>query len=549
MSSNILFQIPTDPSQIPPLNSGIINPKSTSVVCQRSISAETFGAGTQDFNFNVGVPERIIPNKCYFRVRMTLEVSRNAGVSWRAPLVEDGYAFAEHPLDCSYNSCEVKLASQPISDQMNFMGQAAAYKCRTTTSDAWDETLGKSVFYNGTYEERLNATAYDGRTQKARSYLPFTPGGTTLTYDPVLGTLTIPLASLVQGRKVIPTIGDTIVQRTNDPGVPGDLDRVFTVVNRAFFNTGTGNLEVRVMRVDTSASAVNSTEPSFIQTAASLDDSKARNSIELAWQPPLGWFDKVDALPPGVYSISLVPKNDPLYQTAMVENQLGASFIASRGLSFRVRITNLEFNVTTVQGQAFANNKYIIPMMEYQMLAKNFPTPFSPQDLQETFTAPASTISLGYFAQEREAGTRIDFPPSRFMTAGDNERSIEYIQIQFKSQQQPPIMLYSSHTGETTVDGPNVTNLTQRLWETMQNLGLSRSIGGAEDFEKFLKKGFYVSYPFNATALDRSTGVMIRVKYTNQLDSAQMFLVSKYRQLVEVTMDRGFVTSVTTSVV
>ena len=63
----------TSASDLPTMDEmGLIDSNVIQVNCQRTIDAENFGKGVQDFVFNCSMNQRFQPNKSYFRMRLSL---------------------------------------------------------------------------------------------------------------------------------------------------------------------------------------------------------------------------------------------------------------------------------------------------------------------------------------------------------------------------------------------------------------------------------------------------------------------------------------------
>lgn len=93
-------------------------------------------------------------------------------------------------------------------------------------------------------------------------------------------------------------------------------------------------------------------------------------------------------------------------------------------------------------------------------------------------------------------------------------------------------------------DAPAVRNwLKQRYYDTMANAGLSELSG--ETYEEWLKRGVLLYYSWVKSDDNRSTELQLSIDYeSTTIGDCHLFVGAMYRNLVEVQIDSGYVTSV-----
>ena len=123
----------------------------------KAVSGAEFERGVQDFNFGMGAPNCWIPSKSYFLVSATLIGRANV-----APLIKDQVAFADDMCAGLYNNAYFKVGGQDVSSIVSYVPQAHALCSRTTKSQAFLNSVGKSAYMsNADFQERVALTASD----------------------------------------------------------------------------------------------------------------------------------------------------------------------------------------------------------------------------------------------------------------------------------------------------------------------------------------------------------------------------------------------------
>jgi len=479
------------------------------VPCNKSVIGADFDRGNQDYNFSVGAPTAWIPSKSYFRVTLKLSSTSDAGNTGVQPTVSNQLAFADNATACLYNNAYFKAGGQDVSSIVNYIPQASALLNRTSRSRAWLNSIGKSAYMlNADFQERVNITASDDLLNVSSQQEYVAAGG----YDGV-GTVTISqVTGAVLGVNTLLNllaIGDILV-------VGGVHFKVTTAATNA---TGTN------MRV--SAVFVTSGDITGIVYGLKMKrrDGGSRNIINVKFQPPIGIFQHHEPMGAGQYSLSLNPNSN--YKKACVES----SRTLVPGTNFDITVQDVKLYLATVKTDI---PKSITNLALVEMFVQS-KTATATQTYE--FTVPSSTLSLCFFVQSGDAGSNTRSPPTTFKCKDGSQNNLESLQITYANVTKP-----STRWDSRFEDGVN--KFQQRYVDDLIENRLIESEGGAESFGEWLQRGPYYFYSFNRDREDKSTQVQLSVNFTTLEANAQMFLISMYSRVTEISTDQGIVQGV-----
>ena len=116
------------------------------ISCQKSVIGADFERGNQDYNFSMGAPTAWIPSKSYFRITLKLSSTSDAAGTGNQPTISNQLAFADNVAACLYNNAYFKAGGQDVSSIVNYIPQASALLHRTSKSQAWLNSIGKSAY-------------------------------------------------------------------------------------------------------------------------------------------------------------------------------------------------------------------------------------------------------------------------------------------------------------------------------------------------------------------------------------------------------------------
>jgi hypothetical protein len=122
------------------------------------------------------------------------------------------------------------------------------------------------------------------------------------------------------------------------------------------------------------------------------------------------------------------------------------------------------------------------------------------------FNVPPSTKALTIFVQSGLSGQDNRFPPSKFTVENGLHKHMRNLQISFANVTKPP-------TNWTSETGAHTQKLQQRYLDTQIESGQAFSSGGCETMSDWLLNGPIYHYSFIRDAEDRSTQVQISCNF------------------------------------
>ena len=406
-----------------------------------------------------------------------------------------------------------KANEQDVSSIVNYIPQASALLQRTSKSGAWLNSIGKSAYMmNSDFQERVNITASDDLLSVASQQDYVAAGG----YNG-LGAVTVAAATGIVTTTAANTtllnllaIGDTLV---------------------------VGGNHFKVLTAATDIAGTAMTVSPFLSTAGVISgvvyglkmkrrDGGSRNTVFVMFQPPLGIFQHNEPMGTGDYRFSLNPNSN--YKKACVESpRLGLV----PGVDFDFTVQDVKFYFATVKTEI---PQSITNLALVEMLVQTKPATAT-QTYE--FTVPSSMLSLCFFVQSGDAGSNTQSSPTLFKCKNGSQNLLESLQITYANMTKPSTRWTSSYA-----DGIN--KFQQRYIDDLTECRLIESDGGAESLGEWIQRGPYYFYSFNRDREDKSTQVQLSMQFTNLEANAQMFLVSMYSRVTEITVDQGIIQSV-----
>jgi hypothetical protein len=480
------------------------------ISCQKSVIGADFERGNQDYNFSMGAPTAWIPSKSYFRITLKLSSTSDAAGAGNQPTISNQLAFADNVAACLYNNAYFKAGGQDVSSIVNYIPQASALLHRTSKSQAWLNSIGKSAYMlNADFQERVNVTASDDLLNVSSQQEYVAAGG-----DDGLGTVTITEATGAvagAGTKLnLLAIGDILV------------------VGGVHFKVTTAATNPAGAAMVVSAKLVTSGNITGICYGLKMKrrDGGSRNQVHVLFQPPIGIFQHHEPMGAGDYRFSLNPNSN--FKKACVESTRDP---LTPGTSFDITVQDVKLYIATVKTNI---PKSITNLALVEMLVQTKP---ASANRTYEFTVPSSTLSLCFFVQSGDAGSNTQSPPTTFKCKDRSQNNIESLQITYANMTKP-----STRWDSEFKDGIN--KFQQRYIDDLTECRLIESDGGAESFGEWLQRGPYYFYSFNRDREDKSTQVQLSAQFTSIEADAQMFLVAMYSRVTEISVDEGIVQSV-----
>jgi hypothetical protein len=505
----------SSPTQLPSISEmGSAESNYIQVNAQRQVAADNFRQGVIDYSFSLAGNQRASMKKSYVRLRAKLESSGGA-----QPGVSDKVAFAENFANNLFTSAFFYIGGVDVSSKTNFVAQSSICRQRLSSTYGWFKSSGKAYGYESSFSTRAGEIASDGHTE-----LSFFPLGTPATST---GTVGIAGSTATFSDAQSFAIGDEFTVAGEKLIITGvTSSTVYTVVKQSDGTPPTAAAP---------ATAFVVSEYTGVFAGISLEDGK--NEIEVLFQPgALGIWETESCLPSGQYRLSLYPVNDANL-TPGIECQNAATATGD----FKIVVEDMYLYLHTYRAvEPVVSGHYFLDLNEMQTQVK---TITSPSNNNFNLTIPPSTFGIAVFAQSKRAGVNPQLPPSIFDTEGKELLRLRNIQLTYAGKSAPSTNWDSHFSGET---GPSFKNqLLQRYHDTYSNAGMSEL--SHETFEEFLKRGLIMYYDYVKSDDNRSTELQLSVDYNGDdfSDDVQIFVAAMYRNICRVSVEDGYVVSVT----
>jgi hypothetical protein len=153
------------------------------------------------------------------------------------------------------------------------------------------------------------------------------------------------------------------------------------------------------------------------------------------------------------------------------------------------------------------------------------------------FTVPPSTTGISIFVQGNDAGSSARVPPTMFVCKDGSQNKLTSLQLTYANLSKPSTN-WASRYNETT------NQIQQRYLQTLQESGIIDSEGGAESLDDYIKRGCLYYYSYNLDRDNLATQAQLQITLSAVEADANVFLVSHYRKLTEITTSNGMIQAV-----
>ena len=116
----------------------------------RGVADGAFGQGLIDFQLSISKPQAFLPAASYFRIEMEI-LGAGAPAAASQPLLREGLAFAENACANLFNNVSFKAGGQSVSEINSFVPQASMLRMRTSKTQAWQKSVGRTWGMNGSF--------------------------------------------------------------------------------------------------------------------------------------------------------------------------------------------------------------------------------------------------------------------------------------------------------------------------------------------------------------------------------------------------------------
>ena len=275
-----------------------------------------------------------------------------------------------------------------------------------------------------------------------------------------------------------------------------------------------------------------------VATVSPPQDVQQQNDTYFMYQPPIGIMNHNKPMGSGDYRFQFNPNSN--YKTACVQSA-GAGKIP--GTNYTVEVTSMELYICTELMDVSPTGTEVLHLMEHNVQSKPLG---SAGEKNFDFTLPASTKAVSIFFQSGVAGSNTQCPPSVFgckiganAAAGENaQNSLRSIQLTYANITKPPTR-WSSQFNAT------VKKLNQRYFDTQIESTQAFSSGGCETLQQWLDGGVLLHYGWQKDSNDRSTQLQVQCDMSQYEDNSNIFVVSHYTREVQMEVNNGYISSVT----
>lgn len=501
-------------SKQPPSHNPNLELQWRQITCQRSINANTFAQGVQDFNFSIGAPQALVPSKCYLRYK--LKLTKADGLT---PIEDvDNVAIADNAIAACYDNIYMRLGGQDCSSITQYCTQADQVKTRLGKSGAWLDSIGAGA---------MMKQAPFAHRQDITSIRTTFPPGFAFQSPPDGG---IPLAGTIEVKTADGTIAG-VGTALNTP--PQDLK-----VGDVVYHPAHGTFRVSVAATaDDGTSAVLTPFPpadigataGWVKVSGQSNSNIGKGEVYVMWQPSIGFFGCHEPVGAGDFKLQLNPK--PGFATAAVQSIVAAKTSAD----YKFTVESAELYIATINSTLPPSMTRIFPFQEMQVQSKQL-APGSTESLLD-FTVPPSTHAITVFVQETNAGSTTLLTPTMFKMVDKSDENLTGLQLQYANTAKPATRWTSDSSGTADL-------LQQRYLDTQMYSGRIMSAGGSETYADWRTRGPLYHFTFHRDASDRSTYLQVSATFENLGANANLFVVAHFSTAVEVVSENGFIVSV-----
>lgn len=556
--------------------------------------SENLNQGPVQFEFSMSPNMEWIPSKSYFLLNTELTVANTGGGS-RAPLPGDNICYSNFLPGQIINDVRFELANRTISIQNTNAPQTYALYNRMAYGGGFLENNKDIFYYYPDIKDRINdvtwgsdpdnqiapllntnpsavagSIRYETKSQAFDNFVQrITKDDLTLADNNIFGSFNDVSCGLQTGDMII----------VND----GDVYKSYFVTNVA--NNGyTCTITPQPTALDNIACNL----VSIIRKNKS-DKFRNRNKKLVAYQCPLGVFQLSSGITCSNVRIVLNPYSD-WYNRAVQQiyprlaDDGSGMFSTTRSYNITPGTAN-SYNIIVKQMQFYAYmqarttpvpQELTMKTLESQVFRKTITSPLS---VNEQFSVPASTKFVVVFFQDSQCAdvtqnvfvpgtsancgnylSAVDFRNYNNTTSTLKTLSIQIGDLKFPITDQTQILtqvpVFSNGNALSTLSVEN--DQIERYLDTQVVTSKFFSDAGSESYENFIKSPYYcflVAQPANSW----NTVLQVRATFGTSPDSActksggsaqndiNLYVVSFFEKIAQITTENGLVTQVSTS--
>lgn len=461
----------------------ILETKNSRVTADRSVQGSNFPNGPITFKINNGT-EAVDLSKTKLRMRMSLSKSNGNPLK-----VADGIAWANNPVSCLWQRAELLCNDQVIDETSNFVSQVDTIALREGRSDAWLNSVGKTLFMEPSLDDRIQRVSADGveNAKRAKNLIDLGyDAADTLAYTSATGVVVLSAGNIQPYLRAGDLVSIDNTGRRTGTVVSVDSTTQFTV------ESGSLGADLGATVLSTVNAAITG-----IKDAARVRD------YEFLAHIPLQSAHTGAMLPPGNYELRLYPRAPSEWKYFPVESYVQKT----PGTDYEITVNEFYLQAETI----VLSQK--VPDGTYHILREN---------INARPNAIVSNTGLGNYNYDVEPNTHAisvafqsnlsttadtRYPVSKFTFGSDKaELGLNRLYIQYSHFNVP------SYQAMPDFD-TNVDHTTQMWTDTFANAGLIESVGGCESQRDWQERGAIYRYNFYKSPKDLSRRAAVYAQF------------------------------------
>ena len=464
-----------------------------------------------------------------------------------------------------FQSVEVGLNGTTLERIVDHVPQINAFKTRTTKRKEWLDSVGQGTnYWHHDPAHRKQQCAINGYVGDASPstrvrngiFVPLQ----ALGFHPVLHKVAFAAATQILTFSTADGGGDAppLDIQTNQVLRSGDLitlrGKTLEVVDVLTNLTAL----VRVVRgsnenVNSDTLQANEFRVQPIALSPSNDVSP-KNTVEVVWQPPLGFFDIDHAVPPGGdWTFEFVPCGGRDWKKKLVESVLGdlqpstVSGAGSEAGNFNVRVENMHMYVYTMQGERYDKGSYYLDFLNTKCQETHLP-PNSTGIVQKSFAVHPNTGCLALAFQDQQAGEDTRYSNSKFKIRPSAEAPegqdmlLKRFFIAYNGQTQPSPDFQGGYTYEPGFRESHTQAIANRYVDNLLQSGGSDGNGGSESLTDFKRRGPYHKFLWHKDYDEKPTHVTVNAQFSEPFGAGEqhrMLLFSQWKSAWKISHVNG----------
>jgi hypothetical protein len=557
-----IFDIPKHANDLKNSHPNLARAAFRQITANRDITGDNFSQGNIQFNWKLGGTTWFLPSMSYFRIRCTLtQVRAN---NWQLmPIIESSELSPNMGLAANlFQSVEVRLNGTPIERIGARLPQVDALKTRMNKSKAWLDSVGASVnFWDYDHNRRKQNCAINGymaqssgagQAEYGRSYdgnaFGMQSGINQVQYAANTNLLTFVVnggADIDLSRRQVLRSGDLILLGPVQLEVVNAISPLIALVRPV---GGAGNADVGL---DTLAHNHFSVKPI---AHSSNNAIIPKNSFEIIWQPPLGFFELTHAIPPGGdWVVEFSPESVAYFKKRAIESlthDLTPATISGAGsveTNFNFSVDQMFLFLYTLESERFDNGSYLLDLKKTQCQVTTMMND-STALTQKDFSVHENTTALILAFQDQLSGVDTRYSASKFKLRNNRaspdgqELLLSRFYISYNNLQQPSPDFDGGYKFDPRSSVTQSQFLAHRYVDTLLQSNGYHTEGGAETLSDYLARGMFHYFTWPKDSDEKPTRVNVNYQFSapfGQGEQPHILLFHQWSSTFRITHKNG----------